>query len=288
MFQKLQTQAVPYIRLMRLNKPIGVFLLLWPTLWALWIAGHGKPDVKIVLIFIAGVILMRSAGCIINDVADRNFDGHVERTRQRPLVTGLVKVKGALILFTLLVLTAFLLVLQLNALTIALSFVAVTLAIIYPFVKRFSYLPQLVLGAAFAWSVPMAFAAQTNSVPVLVCLVYLIALLWPVMYDTIYAMVDRDDDMHAGIKSTAILFGKYDVYIVGVLQIIVIFLLLLLGMLLHFGIVFYITIFFASLLFIYQQYLIRERVPAKCFQAFLNNNWVGLVIFIGIYYSVIP
>ena len=277
-----------YIRLMRLNKPIGIFLLLWPTLWALWIAGQDRPDLKIVLIFIAGVILMRSAGCIINDVADRNFDGHVTRTRERPLVTGAVTIKGALILFTSLVLIAFLLVLQLNTLTIALSFVAVALAIVYPFVKRFSYLPQLVLGAAFAWSVPMAFAAQTNSVPALAWLVYLIALLLPVMYDTIYAMVDREDDVHAGVKSTAILFGKYDVYIVGVLQIIVILLLLLLGMILHFGVVFYIAIFFASLLFIYQQYLIRERVPAKCFKAFLNNNWVGLVIFIGIYYNVIP
>lgn len=271
-----------YIRLMRLNKPIGIFLLLWPTLWALWIAGHGTPDLKIVLIFISGVVLMRSAGCIINDIADRNFDGHVARTRERPLVTGAVTVKGALVLFASLAVIAFLLVLQLNTLTIALSFVAVALAIVYPFVKRFSYLPQLVLGAAFAWSVPMAFAAQTNSVPALAWLVYLIALLLPVMYDTIYAMVDREDDLQVGVKSTAILFGKYDVYIVGMLQAIIVLLFLFLGMLLHFGIIFYSTVFIATLLFIYQLYLIRDREPAKCFQAFLNNNWVGLVIFLGI------
>jgi 4-hydroxybenzoate polyprenyltransferase len=271
-----------YVRLIRLHKPIGIFLLLWPTLWALWIAGQGRPAIKIILIFIAGVILMRSAGCIINDIADRNFDAHVTRTRERPLVTGIVTIKGALILFTVLVIIAFLLVLQLNAFTIALSFVAVILAIIYPFTKRFSQLPQFVLGAAFAWSVPMAFAAQLNAIPNIAWLVFVIALLWPVMYDTLYAMVDREDDILIGIKSTAILFGKHDRWVIGLLQLIIISLFLLLGFVLHFTIAFYFAVLLATILFCYQQYLIKDRIPAKCFQAFLNNNWVGLIIFVGI------
>lgn len=271
-----------YIALMRLNKPIGIYLLLWPTLWALWIAGEGKPDLMITCIFISGVILMRSAGCIINDFADRDFDAHVARTRERPLATQKITSRSALILFAVLLVCAFLLVLMLNRLTIFLAFIGAGLAIFYPFMKRFTHLPQLGLGLAFAWGVPMAFAAQTNEISSSAWLVFLAGAIWPVMYDTLYAMADRSDDIKIGIKSTAILFGKSDKLIVGLLQLVFLCLLTVIGVLYKLQWYFFISIFIAGLFFVYQQWLIRDRDPKNCIKAFLNNHWVGLVIFLGI------
>jgi len=270
------------MKLARLDKPIGIYLVLWPTLWALWLAAEGIPSLKVLVIFVAGSILMRSAGCVINDFADRNIDGDVERTKGRPLVTGEISTKGALVFFCLLCLLSFLLVLQTNELTIYLSFGAVILASVYPFMKRYTYLPQVVLGAAFAWSVPMAFAAQTNEIPQLVWLVYIATLLWTVAYDTMYAMVDREDDIKLGVKSTAILFGHADRAIVAFLQVLVILTLCLIGEKAKLGQFYLLSVVVASTLFVYQQHLIRFRDRDSCFQAFLNNNWVGLCIFIGL------
>ena len=277
-FKKIKS----YISLMRLDKPIGILLLLWPTLWALWLASAGKPSLEIIVIFILGVVLMRSAGCVINDIADRRFDGYVARTRHRPLVMGAVSTKAAMILFFSILLCAFLLVLLLNKLTILLAFIAVILAIIYPFLKRFTHLPQLGLGLAFAWSVPMAFAAVTNSVPIVSWVVFFATVLWAMIYDSLYAMVDREDDITIGIKSTAILFGKLDKWIIGFLQIIFLVLLLLIGFLYGLNKLYYLAIIGAAGLFIYQQILIRDRLPKNCFKAFLNNHWVGFIIYIGI------
>jgi len=271
-----------YISLMRLDKPIGILLLLWPTLWALFLASAGKPSLEIVLIFILGVVLMRSAGCVINDIADRHVDGYVARTRHRPLVIGAVSIKAAMILFLSILLCAFLLVLLLNKLTILLAFIAAILAIIYPFLKRFTHLPQIGLGLAFAWSVPMAFAAVTNSVPIASWVVFLITVLWAIIYDSLYAMVDREDDIKIGIKSTAILFGKLDKWIIGFLQIIFLLLLLLMGFLYGLNKLYYLSIIGVAGLFFYQQILIRDRLPKNCFKAFLNNHWVGFIIYIGI------
>lgn len=281
----IQQHLYQYALLMRWHRPIGSFLLLWPTLWALWIAADGLPSTKILAIFVVGVFVMRSAGCVINDYADRYIDGHVERTKNRPLATGQVSKAQALGLFVTLCVVALLLVLQLNWLTIQLAFVGVLLTMVYPFTKRFTHLPQVILGAAFAWSVPMAFAAQANSIPPIAILVYLIALLLPMIYDTEYAMVDRLDDLKIGVRSTAILFGHFDRLMIGILQIIVILLCGLLGYFLSLGIIYYSSIFIAAGLFIYQQYLIKYRDPARCFQAFLNNNWVGLVIWLGLVFA---
>lgn len=267
---------------MRLHKPIGIYLLLWPVLWALWIAAAGWPNPLVLIVFLAGVVLMRSAGCIINDVADRHVDGKVARTKNRPLAAGDVSVKEALLLFSVLCLCAFLLVLLMNKLTIELAVVGVCLAIIYPFTKRFTHLPQLFLGVAFAWVVPMAFAAQTGKVNTTTWLVFAIALLWPVIYDTFYAMVDRKDDIKIGVKSIAILLGNYDRLATAIMQIIFIAFLLMLGWLQHFHFIYYISIGVAAVLCVYQQFLIKNRDPRKCFQAFLNNNILGLVIFIGL------
>ncbi|MBL1292512.1 MAG: 4-hydroxybenzoate octaprenyltransferase [Thiotrichales bacterium] len=272
-----------YARLMRLDKPIGILLLLWPTLWGLWIAAEGVPSGHILFVFVLGVLLMRSAGCIINDYADRNFDGHVARTQARPLVSGAVSSKEALILFAVLVIGAFLLVLTLDGFTIALSVVALLLAIIYPFTKRYIQIPQVVLGAAFAWAIPMAFAAITGEIPLIAWMLFVATLAWAVAYDTFYAMVDRDDDLRIGLKSTAILFGTYDRFIVLVLHGLVILLLFLVGQLIDAGMLYYIGILVAAALAIYQQWLVRTREQARCFQAFLNNNWFGLVIFVGIF-----
>jgi 4-hydroxybenzoate polyprenyltransferase len=272
----------PYISLMRLDKPIGIFLLAWPTLWALWLAGAGKPPLEIVLIFILGVILMRSAGCVVNDMADRRVDGYVTRTHQRPLVTGTVSTYAAMILFLSLMLCAFLLVLLLNKLTICLAFMGAILAIIYPFLKRFTHLPQLGLGFAFSWGVPMAFAAVINSVPVFSWVIFFAAVIWSIIYDTLYAMVDREDDIKIGIKSTAILFGKADKWIIGLLQTIFLTLLLWIGFFYQLNKLYDLGILSAASLFIYEQILIRERSPDNCFKAFLNNHWVGCVIYIGI------
>ena len=271
-----------YALLVRLNRPIGILLLLWPTLWALWIAGAGNPPWEVVLIFSLGVVLMRSAGCAINDFADRHIDGRVERTRERPLATGLVRPREAVAVFLLLSLIAFGLVLLLDWQTVALSTVAVALAALYPFMKRYTHLPQLVLGAAFGWAVPMAFSAVTGAVPLLAWLLFAATLTWALVYDTEYAMVDRDDDLKIGVKSTAILFGRHDRLIIGLLQLLMLGLLAAVGRLAGLGLFYYAALAGAAAMGIWQQYLIRDRQPAGCFKAFLNNNGFGMLIFVGL------
>ncbi len=274
---------IAYLHLMRLHKPIGIYLVLWPTLWALWLAAEGIPALNILLVFVLGVVLMRSAGCVINDFADRKIDGDVQRTKDRPLVTGLISPKQALVLFTILCVIAFLLVLTMNTLTIYLSFGGVALAAIYPFMKRYTYLPQVFLGAAFAWSVPMAYAAETNSLPSIIWLIYMVTLIWTVAYDTMYAMVDRDDDLKIGVKSTAILFGNSDRAIIAFLQVLVVLTLCIIGQQAKLGQYFFLGVVVSSVLFVYQQHLIRHRDREACFKAFLNNNWVGLVLFCALF-----
>ena len=268
--------------LMRLDKPIGIFLLLWPALWALLIAGEGQPDALVLVVFILGVILMRSAGCVINDFADRDIDGHVQRTRERPLAAGRVSELEAKLLFVLLCLLAFGLVLLLNPLTIMLSFVGALLAATYPFMKRVTHLPQVYLGAAFGWSVPMAFAAQTGSVPPIAWLLFTATVLWATVYDTMYAMVDRDDDLVLGVKSTAILFGDADRQIIGVIQVMLLICLLMVGHQAELGLYSYAGVFIAAGMAVYQQGLIRYREREGCFRAFLNNNWFGAAVFTGL------
>jgi len=270
------------LELIRFDRPIGTLLLLWPTLWALWIAAGGIPDYKLLAIFTAGTFLTRSAGCIINDLADRQVDGAVNRTNSRPLVTGAVTKREAVILFVALMLLAFVLVLFTNTLTIVLSIVAVVLASTYPFMKRYTHLPQVVLGLAFSWGIPMAFAAQRNELPPALWLLFVGNLWWIVAYDTMYAMVDRDDDIPAGIKSTAILFGSYDRAIIAVLQLLCLLSLYLAGQAFALGLYFNLSLVAAAILFGYHQYLIRNRDSGPCFRAFLHNNWVGVVIFVGI------
>lgn len=277
------TKLIAYAKLMRLHRPVGIWLLLWPTLWALWIAGQGHPSPRIVVIFIAGVVLMRSAGCVINDIADRKFDAHVKRTKDRPLATGSVTVREAFVVFGILCLAAFLLVLQLNGLTIGLSLVGLGLAIVYPFMKRYTHWPQVVLGAAYGFAVPMAFAAQQNAIPPIAWLLYAVALLWPLAYDTLYAMVDRKDDKRIGVKSTAVLLGHYDILFVGIIQGCVLVLLMIIGWLQQFHAGYYLALLIGSGLFLYQHYLIRSRDPEQCFRAFSNNPWFGFVMFLGIY-----
>ncbi len=270
------------LQLIRFDKPIGTLLLLWPTLWALWVAAEGVPDWDLLIIFTLGTFLMRSAGCVINDLADRHWDGDVGRTSQRPLVTGAVSAKEARLLFIGLLAVAFILVLFTNPLTVKLSFVAVALASTYPFMKRYTHLPQVVLGAAFSWSIPMAFAAQTGELPANLWLIYLANLLWTMAYDTKYAMVDREDDLVVGIKSTAILFGQHDRLIVGLLQFTFLVLMLVAGDRFGLSWPYYLGLVGAAVLCVYHQYLIRERDPAACFKAFLHNNWVGGVVFAGL------
>ncbi len=281
------TKARALWQLTRMDKPIGSLLLLWPTLWALLIAADGWPDAYVIFVFVLGVFLMRSAGCVINDYADRHLDGHVKRTKLRPLPSGKVSEKEALLLFTILALTAFLLVLTMNSLTIQLSFAGLLLATAYPFMKRLTHLPQLVLGMAFGWSIPMAFAAQANALPIEAWVLFLANILWTVAYDTLYAMVDRDDDVKIGIKSTAVLFGRWDKRIVAALQLGTLAILMWLGELLTLGSMFYWGLLAAAGLFVYQQHLIRHRERDLCFQAFLNNNYVGMVIFGGLLLSVV-
>ncbi|MDH5190953.1 MAG: 4-hydroxybenzoate octaprenyltransferase [Gammaproteobacteria bacterium] len=271
-----------YALLMRLDKPIGILLLLWPTLWALFIAGEGHPDGLVLFVFVTGVILMRSAGCVINDYADRKIDPYVTRTRERPIASGKISSKEALILFSVLCVSAFVLVLFMNKLTIMMSFVGAFLAATYPFMKRYTYLPQPYLGAAFGWAIPMAFAAQTGEVPVVAWLMFIAVVLWATAYDTMYAMVDRRDDLRIGVKSTAILFGDADRIIIGLIQLTLIWVLILVGRHLEFGIFYYMGIVVAAGMAGYQQYLIYKREPEKCFRAFLNNNWFGVAIFGGI------
>jgi 4-hydroxybenzoate polyprenyltransferase len=280
MAETSRTRAL--LQLMRFDKPIGTLLLLWPTLWALWIAAEGVPDYSLLFIFIAGTFLTRSAGCIINDLADRHLDGAVKRTSSRPLVTGAATVRDARLLFSGLMLLAFVLVLFTNELTVALSLVAVLLASAYPLMKRYTHLPQVVLGAAFSWGIPMAFAAQRNELPPALWLLYLGNLLWTVVFDTKYAMVDRDDDLAVGIKSTAILFGRHDRLIIGILQLLCLLALYAAGQAFSLGSWFDLSLVVTAALFVYHQYLIRGRERDACFRAFLHNNWVGMAIFFGI------
>lgn len=287
-FTRLENRIHEYALLMRVDKPIGTFLLLWPTLWALWLAGNGQPPQKIVILFMLGVFLMRSAGCVINDIADRHLDSFVARTQQRPLAAKRVSVPEAVVLFGALCLSAFILVLLTNRLTIQLSLIGAALAVSYPFMKRFHYFPQVHLGVAFGWSIPMAFAAITNHVPAIAWLLFTANLIWSVVYDTMYAMVDRKDDLQMGAKSTAILFGSQDKRIIGYLQMLLLGLLALIGILMNMGLIYYLGLFAAAWFVLYQQYLIRHRQPANCFKAFLNNNWFGLTVFCGILLSYLP
>jgi 4-hydroxybenzoate polyprenyltransferase len=281
----LHTRLSAYGRLMRIDKPIGTFLLLWPTLWALWIAGEGHPDGQIILIFSVGVFLMRSAGCVINDFADRDFDPHVERTRTRPLAAGEVSSREALALFIVLCLTAFGLVLMTNTLTVMLSFAAAGLAALYPFMKRYTHWPQLFLGAAFSMAIPMAFAAQTGAVPAAAWLIFMANICWVIAYDTMYAMVDVDDDLQVGVKSTAILFGSYCREIIGLFQLAFIAIMIAVG--LSFGLdwPYFAGIATAAGIAIYHQTLIFNRKREQCFRAFLNNNYLGATLFIAIVLS---
>jgi len=278
----LLERSKQYFLLARLNRPIGILILLWPTLWALWLASEGKPDPLVFTVFFLGVILMRSAGCIINDYADREIDPHVERTKLRPIAAGTVKPKEALTLFVALCLSAFGLVLLMNAYTILLSFVGAFLASSYPFMKRYTHLPQAYLGMAFGWAVPMTFAAQQNNIPAVAWVLYLAVLLWALVYDTMYAMVDKDDDLKIGVKSTAILFGNYDRHIMAFLQLAIVALLVAVGLMCYLGWTYYLGLAVASGCFVYQQKLIFYREKKQCFQAFLNNNWFGFAVFIGI------
>jgi len=275
-------RLLQYAYLMRLHKPIGIYLLLWPTLWALWIAGQGRPDLKVLMVFVAGVVLMRSAGCVINDYADREFDPHVARTRDRPVAAGRVSPREALVLFSVLCLTAFLLVLLMNSLTVWLSLAGGLLAASYPFMKRYTHLPQVYLGAAFGWAVPMAFAAQTGEVPRTAWLLFVATVLWATAYDTMYGMVDREDDRKIGVKSTAILFGEADRLLIGVIQRLALSALALAGHSAGLGGYYYFGLLLAAGLALYQQFLIRDRTPEQCFKAFLNNNWFGAAVFSGI------
>jgi len=278
----LKQRLDAYERLMRLDKPIGTLLLLWPALWGLWLAGRGIPDPDILLIFVVGTILMRSAGCVVNDFADRDFDPHVERTRDRPLAAGLLKPWEALVLAAVLMLAAFVLVLQLNRLTVMLSFVAVALAVIYPFLKRVFPFPQAWLGIAFGFAIPMAYAAQQGRLPAVAWVLLIANMFWAVAYDTEYAMVDRDDDMRIGVKSSAILLGRHDV--AGVMSAHALFLAIMaaVGGWQSLGVLYYCGLAVAAALAGYQYRLIRGRDRSLCFKAFLNNNWVGAAVFIGL------
>lgn len=270
---------------MRFDRPIGTLLLLWPTLIALWLAVDGIPNYKIVIIFVLGVVIMRAAGCVINDYADRDIDPFVARTKNRPLATGAVSSHHARILFTLLMLSAFVLVMNLNRFAILLSTVGAGLAILYPFAKRFTFYPQFILGMAFSWSVPMAYAAQQNQLTSETWILYVTNLLWVVAYDTQYAMADKADDLKIGVRSTAITFGKYDKVIIFSLQVLSLLGFVWLGLMHKFALVYYVALGLALLLVLYQQYLIKDRVPARCIQAFLNNNYFGMLIFVGILFA---
>lgn len=284
-WQLLKRRLDAYERLMRLDKPIGILLLLWPTLWALWLAEAGKPEPVVVLIFVVGTILMRSAGCVINDVADRGFDGYVERTRNRPVATGEVGVREALLLAAILSLLAFCLVLFLNRLTILLSIAALALAATYPFTKRFLAIPQAYLGIAFSFGIPMAYAALTNHVPLMAWILMAANIFWVFAYDTEYAMVDREDDLKIGIQSSAIWFGRYDVMAIMFCYSSMLTLMMIVGMRANMQWPYYLGLLIAGGIIVYHYKLIRTRERNACFRAFLNNTWVGAVIFIGIFAS---
>ena len=276
-----------YIRLMRLDKPIGSFLLLWPTYWALFLSADGWPDLDLLIIFTLGVIIMRSAGCVINDFADRNIDKHIKRTETRPLTSGEISPRSALILFVILLLFALILVLQTNLLTIQLSLIALVLASLYPFTKRWTNLPQLVLGAAFGMSVPMAFSAQTGSIPLSAVWVFLATIVWTLIYDTFYAMADRDEDIKIGVKSTAILFKKHDQIVISLLQFLLILIFVIIGNTFNLGLIYYFSLIIISLFMIYHQFLMKKRQNEQYFKAFINNNYVGMTAFAGIFLSVV-
>jgi len=276
-----------YFRLMRLDKPIGIYLLLWPTYWALFLAAEGWPDMDLLLIFTLGVVVMRSAGCVINDYADREVDKHIERTQNRPITSGEISPKSALLLFVFLILMAFGLVLLTNALTVQLSFIAVVLASLYPFTKRYTQLPQLVLGVAFGMSVIMAFSAQRGGVPIEAYWVFVANIVWTLIYDTLYAMADREEDLKIGVKSSAILFAKYDRIIVAILQILLLFLILKIGKLFDLGLFYQLSALIISILMIYHQFLIKNREKNACFRAFLHNHFIGLALFLGIFVSLL-
>jgi 4-hydroxybenzoate polyprenyltransferase len=283
LYHRLARRLEEYSRLARFDRPIGTWLLLWPALWALWVAGGGRPDQKVLIVFALGVVVMRAAGCIINDFADRNVDPHVKRTRERPLAARRVSPIEALVLFVVLGAAALWLVTRLNIFTVKLAVIGAALTVSYPFVKRFFPLPQLYLGISFGgWSVPMAFAAQRGSLPRIAWVLYIAAVIWAVVYDTLYAMVDREDDITIGIKSSAILFADMDRLMIGALQAMMLLALVLAGRDMRFGGWYYAGLATAGLLFLYQQWLIRAREPAACLRAFLNNNYVGMAIFIGV------
>jgi 4-hydroxybenzoate polyprenyltransferase len=271
-----------YLQLTRLNRPIGILLLLWPTLWAVWIAGAGHPSWHIVLIFVLGTVLMRSAGCAINDYADRDFDRHVKRTRDRPVTSGRIAPREALWLAAILALIALLLILPLNTLTLLLSVPAVFLAASYPFTKRFLAIPQAYLGIAFGFGIPMAFAAQQGSVPLVAWLLLIANVFWAIAYDTEYAMVDRDDDIHLGLHSSALLFGKYDVAAVMSCYAITLVLLATVGQMIVSGWFYYAGLMLAAGIALYHYSLIKHRQREACFAAFLHNNWLGAAVFVGI------
>jgi len=286
--ERFENRLREYGSLMRLHRPIGIYLLLWPTLWALWLAGDGHPPRGAVLVFVLGVALMRSAGCVMNDIADRKFDPHVARTRDRPLAAGRVRLGEAVGLALVLCLLAFALVLTQNALTVQLSFVGLALAATYPFMKRFHHFPQFHLGAAFGWGIPMAYAALTGTLPPIAWLLFLGNVIWSAVYDTQYAMVDREDDLKIGVKSTAILFGQHDKRIIGYLQLLLLVVLVAVGGLADRGWLYYLGLMTAAWLALYQQYLIRDRDPAECFKAFLSNNGFGLIVFCGLLLDYLP
>lgn len=271
-----------YLRLVRLDRPIGIYLVLWPTLWGLWLASNGRPDPLILLVFLLGVVLMRSAGCAINDFADRKVDPHVARTEQRPLAKGTIAPWEAIVVFAVLSLIAFALVLLMNPLTIQLSVVAVLLAASYPFMKRYTHLPQAYLGIAFGWAVPMAFAAENGGVPVAAWWFFLATVSWALAYDTMYAITDRADDLKIGVKSTAILLGRYDRMGIGAMQFLTLALLVLGGTKFDRGPLYYGGLLAAAGFALYEQYLIRDREPQACFRAFLNNHYFGMAVFVGL------
>ena len=280
--QSFLTQLKNYAQLMRLDKPIGTWLLLWPTLWALWLAGEGHPDAGVFVVFMLGVVTMRSAGCVLNDYADRHVDPYVERTRTRPIASGAVAPMEALTLFVGLGLIAIGLATMLNRPAQMLAIIGAGLTVIYPFVKRFISIPQFFLGAAFGWAVPMAFAAQTGETSQLAWLVFACALIWATIYDTFYAMVDREDDLKVGVKSTAILFGDADLFVIGGMQILMLTGLLFVGNMAELGFWYYLSVAVAALLMLYHQWLARDRSRDGCFKAFLHNHHIGLIVFIGI------
>jgi len=275
-----------YFRLMRLNKPIGIYLLLWPTYWALFLSAGGWPDIDLLIIFTFGVIITRSAGCVINDYADREIDKHIARTRDSPITAGEISPKAALLLFFALGLVAFALVLLTNTLTIKISFIAIALAVVYPFTKRWTNLPQLILGLAFAMSVPMAFSAQTGTVPASAGWIFLATVLWTLIYDTFYAMADRDEDIKIGVKSTAILFAEYDQIFITLLQILLMIVFIKIGNLFDLGTFFDISLIIILLFMIYHQFLIKKRQKMDYFKAFINNHFIGMIVFFGIFLSI--